>query len=100
MQKRVQLDLDEDFDVEGFEPKARHVQHRDEIKKTAAEVGFPSRQQPKRRVHRTGRDTQFNAKVRPDVRARFYAIAEEQGWVMGETLEHALAALERELGTT
>jgi hypothetical protein len=27
----------------------------------------------------------------------FYAITDRQGWVLGETLEHALAALQREL---
>ena len=26
-----------------------------------------------------------------------YAIADQQGWLVGETLEHALAALQREL---
>jgi hypothetical protein len=27
----------------------------------------------------------------------FYAISNQQGWVLGETLDHALAALQREL---
>jgi hypothetical protein len=29
--------------------------------------------------------------------AALYAIADQQGWLVGETLEHALAALQREL---
>jgi hypothetical protein len=29
--------------------------------------------------------------------AAFYAISDQQGWVLGETLDHAVAALQREL---
>jgi len=36
--------------------------------------------------------------MRSRLRVRgLYAIADRQGWLVGETLEHALAALQREL---
>lgn len=50
---------------------------------------------PRRR--RTGRNTQINIKATPDTIARLVALADRNGWVLGETLEHALAALERSL---
>jgi hypothetical protein len=36
-------------------------------------------------------------KVSQETVDTFYAISDRNGWVLGETLEHALAALEREL---
>lgn len=53
------------------------------------------RRQPRR--HRTGRNTQFNARTTPATVEAFYAIADQQGWLVGETVERALAALQREL---
>ncbi len=50
--------------------------------------------QPRRR--RTGRNAQFNLKARPETIARFCAIADAQGWGLGETLEHAVDLLERQ----
>jgi hypothetical protein len=41
---------------------------------------------------------QFNARAKPETVEALYAIADRQGWLVGETLEHALAALQRELG--
>jgi hypothetical protein len=49
------------------------------------------------RLHRTGRNVQFNVKASQETVDAFYAISEGQTWVLGETLEHALAALRREL---
>jgi hypothetical protein len=49
------------------------------------------------RRHRTGRTQQFNARTTPETVAGFYEIADQQRWLVGETLEHALAALRREL---
>ena len=55
----------------------------------------PARRAPRR--HRTGRTVQFNARTTPATVEAFYAIADRQGWLIGETVEHALAALQREL---
>jgi hypothetical protein len=40
---------------------------------------------------------QFNPRTTPQTVEALYAIADQLGWLVGETLEHALAALQREL---
>ena len=40
---------------------------------------------------------QFNARTTPQTVKALYAIADQQGWLVGETLERALATLRREL---
>lgn len=52
---------------------------------------------PKDRRYRTGRNMQFNTRTTPETVAAIYAIADGQGWLVGETIERALAALQREL---
>lgn len=47
------------------------------------------------RRRRTGRNAQFNIKARPETIAAFTAIADARGWGFGETLEHAVALLEK-----
>jgi hypothetical protein len=42
-------------------------------------------------------DVQFNARTTPPTVEALYAIVDRQGCFVGETLEHALAALQREL---
>lgn len=72
----------------------------------AASAGFRSREpaasppqaaavEPARQVRRrrTGRNRQFNIKATPETVDTFYAIADAQGWGIGETLEHAVALL-------
>ena len=49
------------------------------------------------RIHRAGRTMQFNARTTPQTVEALDAIADQQGWLVGETLERALAALRREL---
>jgi hypothetical protein len=104
---------DDALDVSAFTPKAAH-----ELNGTSAELvrgiaeasRFPSREAkasssanvapPARRpprIHRTGRTMQFSARTTPQTVEALYAIADRQGWLVGETLEHALAALQREL---
>jgi hypothetical protein len=39
----------------------------------------------------------LNIKVRAEALDSFYALADRRGWVLGETLEKTLAALEKEL---
>jgi hypothetical protein len=40
---------------------------------------------------------QFNARATPETVEAFYAIADQQGWLVSEALEQALAALKRDL---
>jgi hypothetical protein len=54
----------------------------------------------KPRTYRTGRTAAFSAKTTPETVDALYAIAERQGWKVGETLERALAALQRELAAS
>ena len=75
----------------------------------AAAAGFKSRE-PKPtpedragagttlRRRRTGRNAQFNLKARPETIEAFCAVADRQGWGLGETLEKAVELLEREFG--
>jgi hypothetical protein len=108
----------EELDVSGFAPKAApepNVLPAERVRAVAEASRFPSREArvappaepippaepaPLRRAprrHRTGRTQQFNARTTPETVEAFYAIADRQGWLVGETLEHALAALKREL---
>ncbi len=48
------------------------------------------------RRRRTGRNAQFNLKAKPETIEAFCAIADRKGWGLGETLEQAVALLERE----
>jgi hypothetical protein len=92
-----------DLDVSGFAPK--DVQRLNEIspdlvRRVSEAARFPSREAISRRpprIYRTGRTMQFNARATPETVEAFYAIADQQGWLVSEALEHALAALKREL---
>ena len=55
----------------------------------------PARREQRR--HRTGRNVQLNIKARAEVVEAFYAIADREKWVLGETFERAIEALNREL---
>ena len=93
----------DDLDVSGFAPKSveRLNEISSELVRRASEAAqFPSRKTiPRRppRIYRTGRTMQFNARATPETVEAFYAIADKQGWLVSEALEHALAALKREL---
>jgi hypothetical protein len=76
------------------------------IREVSEANNFPSRAAPSKpkavkagagaqRRRRTGRNVQFNIKTTPDVIERFTALADKNGWVFGELLEHALNALEK-----
>jgi hypothetical protein len=107
----------EEFDPAEWNPKARAAANakppQDETRKAAAAAGFRSREPsavasspepaaaraggsdaPRRR--RTGRNAQFNLKARPETIEAFCAIADRQGWGLGETLEKAVELLEQE----
>lgn len=104
----------DDFNPADWMPQTKAATARDlsakaEARKIAEAVGFRSREAhaapdstaeqgaPVRR-RRTGRNVQFNLKTRPETIEAFCAIADRQGWGLGETLEHAVALLEREYG--
>lgn len=99
---------DDDLDLSGFAPKRAAAGDPGgpplhEIRRISEARGFRSRegaQDPVRRRHRTGRNVQLNIKVTPETLAEFNALCERQGWVQGETLARALAALQAELGET
>ncbi|WP_226583403.1 stability/partitioning determinant [Acuticoccus sediminis] len=107
-----------EFDVSAFAPKAhpRTPPPATEVRALAEAMNFRSREAPggpavaaagegtdpavpqrrKPRRHRTGRTAQLNVRTTPQTVDAFYAIADEEGWLVGETVEQALAALQRE----
>jgi hypothetical protein len=102
-----------EIDVSGFAPKARmdtSAPAAQEVRAVAEKANFRSREaapthiaaaSPKRpaRRFRTGRNVQFNVKALQETVDAIYTVSETQGWVLGYTLERAIAALERELET-
>ncbi len=85
---------------------------KEEIAEASEKAGFPSREprtrtskkkekekEKERYVHRTGRDTQFNTKCHPNVKQRFYDERERTKKPLGEILELAMDAYERELAS-
>lgn len=102
-----------EFDPAEWSPKrARNTNVRPEkagTRKAAAAAGFRSREpQPDLqsttgragektvRGRRTGRNAQLNLKARPETIAAFCAVADRQGWGLGETLEKAVELLEKD----
>jgi len=76
---------------------------RPEVSRKAAQAaGFQSREPAKpkpastQRRRRTGRNAQFNIKAKPETIEAFCAVADGQGWGLGETLEYAVALLEEQ----
>jgi hypothetical protein len=100
-----------DIDLGAFSPKTRaepKAPAPEEVKAVAKAANFPSRESkpgvvkiPEKRaprIHRTGRNVQFNVKASQQTIDQIYAITEaHEGWVLGYTLERAVAALKREL---
>jgi hypothetical protein len=79
----------DDIDVSAFAPKAAPtaaLPTREQLKEISEAVNFPSREAPKhalrklpkreRRIHRTGRNVQFQAKATQTTIDRFYAICD------------------------
>jgi hypothetical protein len=97
------------LDLSSFGPKtaanaAVPVAH---LRAIAEASHFPSREPPKPepprrepRIHRTGRTMQFNCRATRETVEALYAIADRQHWKVSEVLEHALAALRRELDSS
>jgi hypothetical protein len=102
------FEAEPELDISGFVPeqavtrKARPEQ----VRAISEAANFQSREAPREilgspkrepRRYRTGRNIQLNIKARAEVIDAFYAIADRKGWVLGETFERAVAALEQEL---
>jgi hypothetical protein len=106
-------DGDADFDVAGFGPKTSEKAEPvspDAIRAVAEKANFSSRdptaakkekksEAPPRqaRIHRTGRNVQVSVKMRTETRDAFYKLADDEQCVLGEVLDRAIAARNREL---
>ena len=88
----------EQLDAWNPQPPSAPRPNQDAIRHVAAAAGFSSREPQLVRGRRTGRNMQLNLKARPDTIAAFCAIADANGWGLGETLEKAVELLEREPG--
>ena len=117
MSERASIfDSTTEFDVSGFAPKKEEGREGgpspDTLRAVSEASSFRSREpvpaakpadkkpdsssrEPRR--YRTGRNVQLNLKVRAETLASFYALADKQGWVLGETLEKAVTALSKEI---
>ena len=95
--------IDSEPDLSSFKPRPAQqtpAVARATIRQVSEENNFPSREaatKPKPKTQRrriTGRNVQINIKAKQETVDRLIAIADRRGWVLGEVLEHALAALE------
>ncbi|WP_313292076.1 stability/partitioning determinant [Rhizobium rhizoryzae] len=103
---------DQVLDLSEFKPKPVQRVDTTKIAEAAAKTNFKSREAkpaaapppapvavlpPTKAVrrHRTGRTAQLNLKLRPDTIEKFYAVADANGWVLGEAFERAVAMLEQ-----
>jgi hypothetical protein len=98
-----------DVDLTGFTPtqETRKLKPpKEKVKAVSEAARFPSREAPapvpeplkrKPRYHKTGRTAQLNCRVMPASLDKVYAIADQRGWLVGETVERAIEALERQL---
>jgi hypothetical protein len=106
------FDDSDDLDVSGFAPKSapdsnaispervRAVAEASRFPRREAKASQPAEPAPAKhapRRYRTGRSLHFNCRTTQACFDGMYEIADRQGWKIGETLEHALAALQREL---
>jgi hypothetical protein len=111
---------DPEIDISGFAPKSAPEEESvpdETVRRVSEEGGFPSRPPrpqrplPKRLPAKSGRTVLLNARITPRAHDRFHEIIEserlryERGELMhrvtlGELVERALAALERELQAT
>ena len=99
----------EELDVSAFAPKAAPDTDAPAPEKVraVAEAAYFSSREPKAqkqvtpakrepRRHRTGRNVQLNLKASQETVDAFYAITDKNNWVLGETLEWAVKALQRD----
>jgi hypothetical protein len=88
-----------DSDLQRVTMRQYHKQSQSKSKTQARPLSASQNLQAQRepRRHRTGRNVQFNVKAAQDTVDAFYEISDRNGWVLGETLEKALAALHETL---
>jgi len=104
------FDTADGLDLGGFAPKSsadlkapaaeavRAVTEASHFRSREATPTKPERTATRKaRVYRTGRNVQFAVKATKEIVDAFYAITDAQHWVLGETLERAVEALQREL---
>lgn len=113
------FDIEEEVDVSGFAPRPpdRAAARPEQVRAVSEAAQFRSREprpearEPKPqpisaaakrepRRYRTGRNMQLNIKARTEAIETFYALSDQQGWVLGETFERAVDALKRQLTST
>lgn len=106
----------DDLDLSSFAPQPKSTKPKpppENVRAVSEAAKFPSRQasaaaepvQPtgsetpvrKPRYHKTGRTAQLNCRVMPATFEMVYAIADQRGWKIGETVEQAVESLVREL---
>jgi hypothetical protein len=100
-----------DIDLSEFTPaadlKKKPKPPREKVKAVSEAARFPSREAPapvpepikrKPRYHKTGRTASLSCRLMPSVVDTIYAIADRENWLVGETIERGIEALERELG--
>lgn len=106
-QQRINLGFGDDlsdFDPSEWQPEPKPKPKRQETRKSAEAAGFKSREPEatkpvkaaQQRGRRTGRNAQFNIKAKPETIEAFCAVADGQGWGLGETLEYAVELLEKQ----
>ena len=108
--KRASIfEAESELDVSGFAPKEAVTPkvRPEQVRAVSEAANFQSREPPREipagstkrepRRYRTGRNIQLNIKAPAEVIEAFYGIADRKGWILGETFERAVAALEREL---
>ena len=106
MSERVNpfADINQEPPVFSTKPKSAKPVDEDTVERLAEEHKFPSRQatkplkteRRKPRIHRTGRNVQFNAKATSETINKIYKLADERKVPLGELLKLAVDALERE----
>ena len=97
MNRRTSIGLDDEdppLDVSEVVAKPREVSSPPAaLRGIAASEGFQGRTQQRPRYSRfTGRTEQFNVRITVQTRAEIYAIADENRWGMGETMEKLVEA--------
>ena len=110
MSERVNpfANINEDPPVFTTKPRTQKPVEEAAIARIAEENKFPSRQaatakppkaeRRKPRIHRTGRNVQFNAKATAETIIKIYKQADEMKVTLGEWMDRAADALEREAG--